>query len=264
MRYIIDHDMHMHSQLSECSSDPLQTTEALLKHAKENNLTTICVADHYWDTQVPGVSPWYAPQNYDHISQALPLPQDEKVRFLFGCETDMDKHGVIGIPPSRFDDFDFIIVPLNHLHMFTFTHDLPVDDVPGRAQHLIKRLDQFLAADLPFHKVGVAHFTCLTILLENNRYLQVLDMIPDEVFARFFRGCAEKGCGIELNIKLSEMTDEHVRPTILRPYKIAKAQGCKFYLGSDTHHPADTAKAMERFNMIVDLLELTEDDKFRL
>ena len=264
MRFVIDHDLHMHSQLSDCSSDPLQTPQALLEYAEENHLSTLCLTDHYWDSLVPGASWWYQPQNYDHIAKSLPLPKSDKVRFLFGCETDMDKFGTIGVPRERFDDFDFIIVPLSHLHMDTFTHDLPHDDVPARARHLMKRMEQFLAADLPFGKVGIAHFTCSLIMHDEKRYLQVLDMIPDEAYARFFRACAEKGCGIELNMELKELKDEQILPTILRPYQIAKDAGCKFYLGSDTHHPRDSEGAMERFNLMVDLLELTEDDKFRL
>lgn len=264
MRFVIDHDLHMHSQISDCSSDPLQTPQALLEYAKENHLSTVCLTDHYWDTQVPGASWWYEPQNYGRIAKALPLPQDDEVKFLFGCETDMDKYGVIGVPENRFDDFDFIIVPLSHLHMDTFTHDLPHDDVPARARHLMERLDHFLSAKLPFHKVGIAHFTCSLIMYDDKQYLKVLDMIPDDVYARFFRACAEKGCGIELNMELSELKDEKILPIVLRPYKIAKEAGCKFYLGSDTHHPQDSEKAMERFNLMVDALELTEEDKFRL
>ena len=35
MKYIIDHDLHLHSQLSLCSGHPEQTTEAMLKYAAE-------------------------------------------------------------------------------------------------------------------------------------------------------------------------------------------------------------------------------------
>ena len=35
MRYQIDHDFHIHSQLSSCSSDPAQTTEYLLSMAEK-------------------------------------------------------------------------------------------------------------------------------------------------------------------------------------------------------------------------------------
>ena len=33
MRYIIDNDMHIHSNVSICSTDPEQTPDSILKHA---------------------------------------------------------------------------------------------------------------------------------------------------------------------------------------------------------------------------------------
>ena len=43
---------------------------------------------------------------------------------------------------------------------------------------------------------------------------------------------------------------------------IAKETGCKFYLGSDIHHPHNMPDVMDRFNTVIDILGLTEDDKF--
>lgn len=75
MRFVFDHDLHIHSQLSACSDDPAQNPQRILDYARENGLTTLCLTDHYWDAAVPGASRWYKPQDFDHISQAKPLPQ---------------------------------------------------------------------------------------------------------------------------------------------------------------------------------------------
>ena len=91
MRYSFDHDLHIHSQISSCSNHPEQTTERLLQYAKDNSLSTICLTDHFWDETVDGASDWYRPQNYKHIAAAKPLPQGENTRFLFGCETELNK-----------------------------------------------------------------------------------------------------------------------------------------------------------------------------
>ena len=56
------------------------------------------------------------------------------------------------------------------------------------------------------------------------------------------------------------MDAETARLTLL-PYRIAKEEGCRFYLGSDAHHPAGLKAAKANFEAIVDLLDLTEDDK---
>ena len=43
---------------------------------------------------------------------------------------------------------------------------------------------------------------------------------------------------------------------------IALDCGCRFYLGSDAHHPAELDAAPARFTAIVDALGLTEDVRF--
>jgi len=66
--------------------------------------------------------------------------------------------------------------------------------------------------------------------------------------------------GIELNFSSLQMSDEE-REISLKPYFIAKEEGCKFYFGSDAHTPEGLASARENFENIVTLLDLTEDDK---
>lgn len=43
---------------------------------------------------------------------------------------------------------------------------------------------------------------------------------------------------------------------------MAKNVGCKFYCGSDAHHPRELEGAKKIFERAVDYLNLTEDDKF--
>ena len=166
MKFIVDHDLHIHSQLSSCSSDPRQTKERILQYAKENGLKKICLTDNFWDSKVPGASFWYKPQDFAHIEQSLPLPQDEQVEFYFGCESDMDKFFTIGVDPSTFDQFDFIIIPTSHMHMTTFTLDEEDRNIERLRELFVKRLEALLAADLPFHKVGLAHMTCELITID--------------------------------------------------------------------------------------------------
>ena len=265
MRYVIDHDLHIHSKLSSCSKHPEQTTENILKYALKNGLNTICITDHYWDSEVSGASDWYEPQNYEHISQSKPLPQHKNVKFLFGCETDMDKLCRIGIPPSRFDDFDFIIISTTHLHMKGFTIDEgDFDSIKTRALLWEKRLDALLDMPLPFHKIGIPHIAC-DLINPNSRkdYLDTLNCISDAVFERIFTKIAKLGCGVEINYADMLFTDDESE-TVLRPFKIAKKCGCKFYLGSDGHRPVQLIEAIISFNKAIDMLELTEDDKFIL
>ena len=264
MKYVIDHDYHLHSQISQCSSNPEQTPENILKYAKEHGLRRIILTDHFWDENVPGASNWYATYHkFTDLSRALPLPADSEVEFLFGCEADMDKNGVIGVSPEHLDDFDFIIVPTTHLHMKGFT--LEADEycnVPRLAELWVERFDALLSADLPFHKVGLAHPISSCIAVENKLHVEVIRLISDEDFTRLFTRAAELGLGIEVNACDFRFSDEDAE-TMLRPYKIAKACGCKFYLGTDSHKPSEFA-VFKYFQRAVDLIGLTEDDKFVL
>ena len=260
MRFTADHDLHIHSELSLCSGDPAQNPAAILAYGEENGFKTLCLTDHMWDPAVPGASGWYAAQPYERTRKALPLPQSDKVKFLFGCETDMDRHCVIGVSKPVAAELDFIIVPTTHMHMDGFTLE-GSEGAEERAALWISRFDALLDADLPFGKVGVAHLTCP--LIWRNRYLEVLERIPEAEYHRLFERAAKCGIGIELNFSARNMDAETARLTLL-PYRIAKEEGCKFYLGSDAHHPAELASAKANFETIIDLLGLTEDDKIPL
>ena len=263
MKYIVDHDYHIHSKISSCSNDPEQTTERILQYAEENNLKQVCITDHFWDENVPGASNWYKPQDFTHISQAKPLPQSDNVNFLFGCETELDKFLNLGVSQERIKDFDFVIIPTTHFHMTGFTvSEEQCETLENRAKAWVTRFNAVLDMPLPFKKIGIAHLTCGLIARSSRMdYLKTLELIPSEEMERLFKKAAAVGVGIELNSGDMKCSDEET-DIVLRPYKIAKQCGCKFYCGSDAHHPAvlDAAKAI--FERAVNLLDLKESDKF--
>lgn len=110
-------DLHCHSSLSACCADKRMTPERILRHAEEAGYETICLTDHLWDSAVPGASGWYAPQNIEHVRAALPLPQAPSCHFYFGCETELPVNGVPALSREHFDLFDFVVIPVNHMHM---------------------------------------------------------------------------------------------------------------------------------------------------
>lgn len=264
MRYVIDHDFHIHSTLSPCCKTPEQTTQRILQYAKDNGLKTIMLTDHFWDVAAgPAPSAWYERLPLSHICAAKPLPQDENVKFLFGGETDMTAELMLGLSKEQMAELDFIVIPTTHMHFSFTTRDEEKESVQGRVNAWIRRLEGVLNMDLPFHKVGLAHLTCRVTWREEDRYLQVFSAIPEAELVRLFTKAAKLGVGIEIN--QDDMKYAHLNPDILlRPYRIAKACGCKFYLGSDSHKPEELDTAMENFQWAVDMLELTEEDKFVL
>lgn len=262
MKFQIDHDYHIHSQLSSCSRDPEQSTERILRYAAENGLRDICLADHFWDETVPGASSWYQKQDYAHIRQSLPLPQNENVRFHFGCETEMDKYYTVGISEHVMQELEFVIIPTTHLHMRGFTLREPEDmSIERRAVLYITRLEALLDKKYPAEKVGIAHLAC-HLIAPDGQYLDVLDSISDNVFRGLFEKVAQVGYGVELNMPAvyGSLPEQE---SAMRPFRIAKECGCKFYLGSDAHHPEEFDGIIENFRGLVELLDLHESDKFR-
>ncbi len=264
MRYIIDNDLHIHTYLSLCSKDEKQNPTAILNYAKENNLMRVCVTDHYWDSSVPcntTVNWWYEEQNYDHISKILPLPQDSDVKFLFGCEADMDSDNRIGLPKSRYGDFDFIIVSTTHFHHMG-GGEWEDKSASSISKHWIKRMYAILKSDLPFNKTGIAHPACSLICRQlREMYLDALNTITNNEYENIFKAVAKQGIGIEINAGDFNFSDDEA-DTVLRMFRIAKECGCKFYLGSDAHHNSQLKSALPLFEKAIDLLNLEESDKF--
>ena len=149
----------------------------------------------------------------------------------------------------------------NKQHMTIHYQELTVED---RAELFVKRFQALLDSDLPLHKTGLAHMT--DSLMANatwEDHIKTVDLIPDEVYKKLFNQAREKGLGIELNFRVKQYTEEEME-RILRPYRIAKKCGCKFYLGSDAHRPVAFEGIRENFEKIVDMLVLEETDKFHI
>ena len=263
MKMIVDNDLHIHSKISLCSNDPLQTNARILQYAKDNKLNTICLTNHFWDDCIYGANDWYKPQNFEHLSAAKPLPQSNEVKFLFGCETEMDMNMHLGISKERFDDFDFVIIPINHFHMVDFTIPSDIISPAQKADFWLEKLNAVLSMNIPFEKIGIAHLSCG--LMDNSRrnVLELLQLIDQTKLDNTFIRAARLGVGIELNASDMNYTLEE-KDIILRPFVAAKKAGCKFYFGSDAHHPDMLDKAKQLFEKAVDDLKLEEKDKFVL
>ena len=263
MAFPIDHDLHCHSQLSLCSRDPEQTPAAILARAKAHGYTVQCVTDHLWDSAVPGASPWYAPQDIEYVRKSLPLPEDDQVRMVFGCETEFLGGTHLGIAPEHYDLFDFIVIPPNHFHMVDFVRPACYDTEEKIAGLLVERLEEISRLDLPWHKVGIAHMTCHLTFREGDVY-KVFRLVDERRYRDVMRTFARLGAGIELNASEFALGWREHEEDALRLYRLAKEEGCRFYLASDAHHPNALEFVAERMPEAVELLGLTEEHLFRI
>lgn len=267
MKFIIDHDYHIHTKLSPCSGSKEQTPERILRYAEEAGYTSICLADHFWDSDVSGVPYDYRNLNYDLLLTSKPLPQKDGIKFMFGCEAEINPERTIGIASKNYELFDFIIIPTTHLHMNGISvNPEDVATLDDRANEWVKRFELVLNSDLPFYKTGIAHLACHLVapapyLKED--HVAVFERISQSDMERLFEKAARLGIGIELN-SCDMLAAVGYEDILLKPFKIAKECGCKFYLGSDAHTPGGFANVRKGFEIAIDYLKLEETDKFHI
>lgn len=263
MTFTIDHDLHIHSFLSACSRNPDQNPNTMVEYARRNGLKKVCVTDHFWDEAQGSGAPCYCAESvFEKKAMLGQLPRQEDVQFLFGVETELDRNMKLGLSRDHFDAVDFAVIPTTHLNMVGLSVDRTEgDSTDKRAQLWCKRLEAVLSMDIPFHKVGIAHLTCVTFAYwSRETELECYRKIPEAEIFRLMQQAARVGVGIELN-SCSMLYKPEEAEEILRIYRIAKECGCKFYCGSDAHQPHELDRAIGLFQKAIDALELTEADK---
>lgn len=265
MKFLLDHDLHIHSNISACASNPENTPENILKSAKSAGLKKIALTDHFWDMDIE-CEIKAGSCGFERLSSVLPLPRDENVEFLFGCEADVNYDMVVGVEKEKFDKFDIILISLTHNHKVGKTIRKEDSMIPERlARVWVERLESLINQNLPFNKIGITHLTTPHIARNNtDAYKKTLDLLKNEDLKRVFTLAAKRGVGIELNATDMNYTEEN-KERILRIYRIAKECGCKFYLGGDSHnYDAVGRPRIRNISSAIEELSLTEDDKWPL
>lgn len=258
----VNHDIHVHTRLSSCCGDERMTAEAILAHAVSHNYDTICITDHCWDAAAPGASKWYAPQSVEHVFSAGPLPKSGDVRICMGCETEYCGGSKLGLSRAAFDRFDFVVIPPNHFHMENFVRPAEINTPEAIAELLMVRLEQLQSLDLPWRKIGIAHISC-GLLNRGGTVTEVFRLMPSDRLQNIFRAFAQRGTGIELNAGCFPDKAPEDFAEIMRPYHIAREEGCKFYFCSDAH-AVENLEINSLLAPVIADLHLTEGRLYRI
>jgi Histidinol phosphatase and related hydrolases of the PHP family len=255
------HDYHLHTHLSACCHDEKLTPQFIADFAKAHQYKGVCVTDHVWSRDVAGASSWYAPQDISHIQENLPLPQLADLPFFFGCETEYIGGSKLGLTKENMDAFDFVVIPVNHMHQIGFVRPPEITAVKDIAELVTARLEQLLDLPLPFHKIGIAHLTC-SLMHREGDVAEVIECMDTERLKRIFDMLAKKGAGIELNAASSFNGYDENPEAYLRLYRLARDAGCLFYCSSDAHKCVELEGVEKKLPRIVQALGLTRAQQY--
>ena len=256
----IKHDFHIHTTLSLCAKKGA-TVEYYIGKAEELGITKLGFSDHFWDSAIEGANSFYQPQNWEHVKQLkeeLSKNRSQKIKTYFGCEVEYDSHTRdIAMTEAVAEKFDYVIVPNSHTHMI-----MPKEyyhPYQKHVEYMIQVYENILHSKLSGYITAMAHPFEAVCCPYN--YGILIDMIPDEVFQRLFEETAEKGIAVEINLgKYRKLSGEEiVKCPQIRMFKIAKACGCKFLFGTDSHD-CGHHDSFGNADLLADILQLSERD----
>ena len=255
----IIHDIHIHTNLSFCAAHDA-TLEKYVQQAKGGQLKVLGISNHLWDSDVPGASQWYVPQNVDHVLQLKKLfPSNreiEGIKILFGCETEFTYEGKLCITEEHMALFDYILVPHSHTHIKVVMPQEYAGDHSVHARFLMDSFMRVVTHRLSRHFTAIAHpFFPGT---NHNICNTVQALIPNSYFYEAFAAAREADVAIEINGSCLPK-NEIPNCEYVRIYSIAKECGCRFTYGSDSHdHRVDRKLHLVEF--FCDQCGITQED----
>lgn len=272
----INHDFHLHTELSICSGGPGKggTLKGYLETAKREGLKYLGFSDHFWDAgvgfdglyenseQKNGVPYFYKTQNFEHISklkEEIDATDTGDVTVFFGAEGEYDPiHRNIAITEEVAEKLDFLTVPNSHTHMM-MDKELAKDNYAHR-DFMMRALHDILDCPMSRYLYSTSH------PFEANAEA-VIRVTSDDDLKRVWSKCAEKNVAFEINIGTFLMishSDKDGNRSVPEQYhrmiSIAKDCGCKFVFGSDAHSTVRHDNYAKNCDTASDMFGITEND----
>ncbi|NLF37901.1 hypothetical protein GX586_00555 [bacterium] len=260
MAACVDHDVHVHTYLSDCCADKEHhRPAAILALAREMGVRTIGFSDHVWMNPAIEPSGWYRKQDATQITRlredlsAIRTP----VRVLVGCEADMRAPGQFGITRDFAATLDYTLLSCSHFHMRDFVEQ-PAGDTPGDlARHLLSFFTSGVASGVA---TSIAHpfLPCGHMA----QYDAIVAAISDAAFADAFGAAAANRVAIEVTCAFLPPDDGPRTWSIETPARmlsLAKRAGCRFTFGSDAHC-AEHQRKLPLLGRLIDVVGIGVED----
>lgn len=265
---MVTHDIHIHTFLSSCAG-PTATFDAYMENARRLGLKLVGFADHMWDTGRDDAPGFYKPNNVARILTTKDRFSDEYgVRLLIGCESEFTFDSTMGIGRAAAEQLDFVLMPHSHTHMDEVMPPNRKYSFKDHAEFMLDSFDRLMNhADIDL-VTAIAHPFTPCRIQQISDIDEILSYLSDEHFRQAFSVAASKKVGLELNAATlrsvgADTAEGAKKCEFLRMFRIAKACGCKFSLGSDAHNARDH-EGYEKLQVMIDLLELEDADYIEL
>lgn len=259
---MLTHDIHVHTHLSLCAK-PEATFDAYVRNARRLGIKLIGFADHMWETgKKDAPSDFYEIQNLAHVLKLRDeVYETEGLRVLIGCEAEFTADNTLSVTPEAAQKLDYVTVAHSHTHFdFVMPQEIK-DDYKAHGQWLMESFMRMM------HHPGIALAATVVHPMAPclvDKADEVLVHISDSEFREAFALAAKHSVGLELNAAIMcfagcDRKETAEKSQFLRMFRIAKECGCRFSLGSDSHHPDDHGN-YPKLGVMIDLLGLTKND----
>lgn len=257
----INHDFHIHTNLSLCAARTV-TAQHYIDKANELGLDKIGFSNHMWDEKIqPCLNDFYETQSIPYnlkLKEELKTLDNKGVRIYFGAEAEFHPVYGVALTEENAEKFDYIIVPNSHTHM-TMGKSL-YEPYQKHVDFMVEAYKKILKSPVSRYILSMAHpFDAVCCPYD----IQVLyKMIPDDVFKELFDATAEKGIAVEINTSCFKgITKENFEQFgAMRMFRIAREMGCKFTFGSDSHSETGHDTYMQDSKTIIDCLDIKVND----
>lgn len=223
MGLTIEHDLHIHSNLSLCARAEM-TFENIASAARSRGFAVIGVCDH---TDVVG--DWERERrllrNFDLARRAA---RGSGLRILVGSEVTMLAPGKVAISADTARQLDYVSVATNHYHLPEVQH--PCDRTArGYARHHLEILESI--CDLDWADI-VAH-PFLSGFIKDVQFGQeeFFQAIDEERLKELLARLGKRNIRLELNPRVPAERTDFFR----RVVEMGREAGVRFSLGSDAH-----------------------------
>ncbi len=258
-------DLHNHTYLSYCGDRDVHA-DTYIPYCKQEKVTTIGYSNHvyYGENVLEGrffkTGALRAADMRDEVDKIN--ASDCGVRALLGCEGELFYKKEPSVSYEEAKMFDYVLLSPSHINNYYYYYQrfIDVEDVKTMQDLLVYQFKRACSLEYPV-PVGIAH---PFYPLMHRKEQEIVDGISDSALADCFSLAAKNGISIELHACLyrkgTALDGDGLSPTYMRILSAAKACGCKFHFGSDSHRVKMFVGTHEKLLLAAKKIGITKND----